>query len=382
MCGRGCGKASFLHQGSDQTSCCCHNVAIAPNGPGADELQPPGRGPRAAGQITAGCAPVARPPFTAYEFFAGGGMARAGLGSGWRTAFANDLDPGKAAAYALNGEALRLGDVWALEAADLPGRADLAWASSPCQDLSLAGRRLGLEGARSSAFWGFHRLLQGLAADGRLPRAVVVENVAGLLTSGGGTDFAALVAALARLGYTVGALEIDAARFTPQSRPRLFVVAAQAAAPGLALAAPEPPFHGARLREAHARLSADLQARWAWWRLPTPPARNLVLADLLELDAPWDASAQTARLMALLSPLHAARLELERVRSRAAPGLRAGTLFRRTRAQDGRRVQRAEVRFDGVAGCLRTPRGGSSRQVVVAVEDGAVRSRKLTPREG
>ncbi len=321
-------------------------------------------------------------PLTVYEFFAGGGMARAGLGARWRTAFANDLDPAKACAYALNGEPLTHADVWSLDVGDLPGHADLAWASSPCQDLSLAGRRLGLEGARSSAFWGFHRLLEALAAEGRAPRTVVVENVAGLLTSGGGADFTALVAALARLGYRVGALEIDAARFTPQSRPRLFVVAAREAPAALSLHAPATPVHGPRLREAHARLPAESQAAWAWWRLPTPPARNTHLADLLECDAPWSPPEQTARLVALLSPLHLARLELERVRSRAAPGLRAGALFRRTRVEDGRRVQRAEVRFDGMAGCLRTPRGGSSRQVIVAVEAGEVRTRKLTPREG
>ena len=80
-----------------------------------------------------------RPEF--YEFFAGGGMARAGLGDAWRCLFANDFDPRKARAYADNWGAseLRLADVATLRPADLPGRADLAWASFPCQDLSLAG---------------------------------------------------------------------------------------------------------------------------------------------------------------------------------------------------------------------------------------------------
>ena len=323
------------------------------------------------------------PRLTAYEFFAGGGMARAGLGAGWRCAFANDLDPGKAAAYALNwgaGELTRA-DVWALSPADLPGRADLAWASSPCQDLSVAGRRLGLEGARSSALWGFHRLLEGLAAEGRAPTVVAVENVAGLLTSAGGADFAALVGALAALGYRVGALEIDAALFVPQSRPRLFVVAARGPTAGLEFAGPDPRA-SRRLVQAHARLATEAQARWAWWRLPAPPRRNTALAEVLEPDAAWDAPAHTDRLLALLSPLHAQRLELERGLSAAAPGLRAGALFRRTRAEDGRAVQRAEVRFDGLAGCLRTPGGGSSRQVLVAAEGGEVRTRRLTPREG
>jgi DNA (cytosine-5)-methyltransferase 1 len=71
-----------------------------------------------------------RPAFSFLEFFAGGGMARLGLGKRWACRFANDVDPLKAAAYRANfGDAhLTLGDVWALDAANLPGRVDLAWA--------------------------------------------------------------------------------------------------------------------------------------------------------------------------------------------------------------------------------------------------------------
>ena len=82
---------------------------------------------------------------TFYEFFAGGGMARAGLGPGWTCLLANDNDQRKGASYASNWTAdqLVVGDVGALTTADLPGVADLAWASPPCQDLSLAGDRAG-----------------------------------------------------------------------------------------------------------------------------------------------------------------------------------------------------------------------------------------------
>ena len=162
-----------------------------------------------------------------YEFFAGGGMARIGLGDNWTCAFANDFDRLKAATYRANfpdaEEHLHEGDVWAIDPAGLPPHADLAWASSPCQDFSLAGARAGLAGGRSSAFFGFWRLIEALGEAG--PRAVVIENVSGLLTSHGGEDFAALCQALADQGYAFGALEIDAARFTPQSRPRVFVIA-------------------------------------------------------------------------------------------------------------------------------------------------------------
>ena len=324
---------------------------------------------------------MADPRPTYLEFFAGAGMARAGLGPGWRPLFANDLDPMKAAAYALNGDAahLRVGDVWDLTAADLPpGAADLAWASSPCQDLSLAGRRGGLAAERSGAFWGFHRLMAELVAGGRAPRLVVLENVTGLLSSREGSDFAALCEALHALGYRFGALELDAAAWTPQSRPRLFVVAHRGAMHTALLSpAPSGPFHTRRVAEAVAALPAPLRSAHLWWRLPAPPARNLALADVLEhdADAAWHPPEATARLLSLLAPLHRARLEA------GGSGRRVGAVYRRTRREDGRRVQRAEVRFDGLAGCLRTPAGGSSRQFLAVVEAGRTRTRALAPRE-
>ena len=251
------------------------------------------------------------PPFTFYEFFAGGGMARLGLGERWDCLFANDFDPVKAAAYRANhgGDHFSAADVWSLTPADLPGRADLAWASSPCQDFSLAGNRAGLHGDRSSALVGFLRLVRDLAREHRAPSTLVVENVTGLLSARGGEDFAALVGALARLGDHVGAVEIDAARFVPQSRPRMFLVACRRPVPPhLTLPRPADPFHPRLVREAHARLPASLRRRWVWWRLPAPPARNTTLEQLLDPDAPWDPPAHTARLLALMNPLHRAKL--------------------------------------------------------------------------
>jgi DNA (cytosine-5)-methyltransferase 1 len=89
-----------------------------------------------------------------YEFFAGGGMARAGLGSGWKCLFANDFDHKKGESYRKNwgDKELKTLDVGKLKTSDLPGFADLAWASFPCQDLSLAGGGAGLRGDRSGTF--------------------------------------------------------------------------------------------------------------------------------------------------------------------------------------------------------------------------------------
>jgi len=319
-------------------------------------------------------------PFTFYEFFAGGGMARLGLGDGWSCVFANDFDPVKAAVYRSNFDDAAAhfheGDVWKLASTDLEGRVDLAWASSPCQDFSLAGGRAGLKGGRSSAFFGFWRLMEALNAQDRAPRAIVVENVSGLFTSHGGADFTALCAALAGAGYRFGALEIDAARFLPQSRPRAFVIAVREAPPAELVG--EGDFQTRLVREAHGRLPDDLARRWIWWRAEAPARRNADLASLLDAEGEWHAPEKTEALLALMSPLHRQRLEALKASGAEA----VGALFRRMRVEDGRRVQRAEARFDGLAGCLRTPRGGSSRQTLIVVEGGTVRTRLISAREG
>jgi DNA (cytosine-5)-methyltransferase 1 len=324
---------------------------------------------------------VSRATFSFYEFFAGGGMARLGLGERWACAFANDFDALKAATYRANfadaPEHFHEGDVWKIAPSDLPGPADVAWASSPCQDFSLAGARAGLAGGRSSAFYGFWRLIEALAAEHRSPRAIVIENVSGLLTSHGGADFEAVAEALAAQGYRFGALEIDAAAFLPQSRPRVFILATREAVPaGLQ---GEGPWQSRAVAAAAERLPAHLAERWIWWRAPQPPARNADLAAMLEDDAAvtWHTPERTAEWLSLMAPLHRRRLEA----ARRAGARAVGAIFRRMRHESGRSVQRAEVRFDGLAGCLRTPRGGSSRQVIAVVDDGQVRTRLLTPRE-
>ena len=308
-------------------------------------------------------------------------MARIGLGDGWTCAFANDFDPVKATAYranfndagSSNGKGhFHEGDVWAIEPGALP-TADLAWASSPCQDFSLAGARAGLTGGRSSTFFGFWRLMAALNAEGRGPDTIVIENVVGLLTSHDGRDFTALCQALAGEGYRFGALEIDAARFTPQSRPRVFVVATRK--PAEALAGPSP-FHSRAVKAAHSRLPPALQADWIWWGLDAPPARNTDLAAMLEPDAAvsWSTADKTRALLALMAPGHRAAVE-----THVNSGQRVvGAVFKRMRGGQ----QRAEVRFDGLAGCLRTPRGGSSRQTLLVIDRGEVRSRLIGPREG
>lgn len=162
------------------------------------------------------------PTGTFYEFFCGGGMARAGLGTPWLCTFANDFDAKKALSYEANWgpDQLKICDVASLRPTDLPGQADLAWASFPCQDLSLAGNGAGLEGGRSGTFWSFWTQIKSLASERRAPSIVALENVCGALTSHEGKDFAAIGSALAEAGYRYGAVVVDAAHFVPQSRPR------------------------------------------------------------------------------------------------------------------------------------------------------------------
>ena len=320
-----------------------------------------------------------------YEFFAGGGMVRAGLGAAWHCLFANDVDPAKAAAYRANwGETgLQVGDIAALTAADLPGTADLMWGSFPCQDLSLAGVGAGLGGRRSGTFHDFWCLARGLDAEGRAPSIVAVENVCGTLTSHGGRDFEVICRTFADAGYRCGALVINADRFLPQSRPRLFVIGVRAdLAIDPVLYSPEPdgPFHTAGLKRAVARLPIGLRNRMVWWRLPEPVTRRPGLATVIEsepADVRWHSAAETDRLLGLMSSRNLAKVEAAR-----RTGTRCvGGLYRRTRKDPaGQRIQRAEVRFD-IAGCLRTPAGGSSRQTLLVVDAGRIRTRLLSARE-
>ncbi len=324
--------------------------------------------------------------FSFYEFFCGGGMARAGLGEGWSCLFANDFDANKAKSYVENwgGREFKCADVGALRPDDLPGCADLAWASFPCQDLSLAGLGAGLSGERSGAFWPFWRLMQGLGAQRRAPPLIVLENVRGALTSNGGADFRALCAALAQSDYRYGALLIDAVDCLPQSRPRLFVIAVARDLPipaALVAGGPSPQAHPRALVDAVDDLAASVRNGWLWWRLPAPARRNVDLIDLIEpdpRDAKWRSRDETQRLIALMSPANLEKLATARRAGRPT----VGAVYRRTRRDaDGARRQRAEVRFDGLAGCLRTPAGGSSRQTLIFVEGAEVRSRLVSARE-
>ncbi|MDP2225935.1 MAG: DNA cytosine methyltransferase [Moraxellaceae bacterium] len=338
--------------------------------------------------------PIAHPPETRsahmptfFEFFAGGGMARAGLGEEWTCLFANDFDSRKGQTYEANwgsGGELAIGDIRLLSTGQMPGHPDLVWGSFPCQDLSLAGNGAGLKGERSGTFYPFWGIVEGLIREGRGPRVVAVENVCGTLTSHQGRDFQAICRTFAEAGYRFGALVINADLFVPQSRPRLFVIGVHGDVdipPALMAAGPTAPFHTSALRRAVEGLPGGVRRDLVWWSLPTPEKRAAAFADLIEDDpdsVSWHTQAETKKLLDMMSPLNLAKVEEARREGRKI----VGTVYKRTRPDGARgKAQRAEVRFDDVAGCLRTPAGGSSRQVILVVEGNRVRSRLISARE-
>ena len=326
------------------------------------------------------------PQKTCAEFFAGIGLMRLGLErQGWRVLFANDIDERKRAMYLAHFGAEEeadeaashfvLEDVHTLPVERVPS-VTLATASFPCNDLSLAGARQGLAGAQSSAFWGFIRTLDEMGP--RRPPLVLLENVPGFLTSHGGADFTRALRALDTLGYAVDTFQLDAARFTPQSRRRLFVVGSQdtlfpAATATLAeLAASE-----TRPQALLDAITGNADVRWRVRPLPMPPQHETRLEDILD-DLPdsapdWWSAERATYLLNQMSARHRTRAD----QMIAADHWSYGAVFRRMR--QGRSM--AELRVDGLAGCLRTPRGGSGRQIIFKAGFGRYQARLVTARE-
>lgn len=308
------------------------------------------------------------------EFFAGIGLARLGLErAGFRVSWANDIDAAKHRMYAghfrdaSDSHTFVLDDVSHVKGADLPEGLSVCWASSPCVDVSLAGARLGLSGARSAAFYQFTRALGELSDEDR-PPVVTLENVVGLATSHDGKDLAAAIAELNKLGYSIDVLTIDARMFVPQSRPRLFVVGARHppadepdANPQLRPRWLQTPFSDPSLRTHRASLP-DIS--------PTSRTFSEIVERLSADDERWWSAQRIAAFESSLSPGQSARLNA----LRRGDAIVHRTAYRRTR--QGKPMW--EIRSDEIAGCLRTARGGSSKQAVVEAGKGEVRVRWMT----
>lgn len=314
------------------------------------------------------------------EFFAGIGLVRLALEPlGWECAFANDISEQKADMYRarFGDDHLVVRDVASLTADDLPADLDLFTASFPCIDVSLAGNRNGLDGDHSGTFWPFAQLLREYCERRRPPAAVLIENVVGLLSSSGGRDLQRIIATLNELGYRCDLLRVDARWFVPQSRPRVFVVALR---DGVELHEAESVARSTRVRPDAIRrfLSGHASLDMGDIPLPDPPERSKEsLRDIVEhMDSDsslWWPDEKVAALVEAMHERHRARMDALR---KAGDGA-VGTIYRRVRA--GRAV--GEIRTDGVAGCLRTPVGGSSVQFLAQSDGNRVRIRSMTARE-
>ena len=316
-------------------------------------------------------------PLTFVEYFAGIGLFRMGLeAAGWQVVYANDWSAEREQMYrGFFGESYLVQDIFSLVAEEIP-QATVATCSFPCVDLSLAGKRAGINGRHSGAFWGFHEILKQQGEEA--PPIVLLENVSGWLYSNGGNDFRVTAKSLSELGYACDVFMLNARSFVPQSRPRLFMIGVRSAEVD-----DSPYFTSRSKRLMPPRLkmlmleNEDIQ--WARLDIPEPPPylregfTDSMAERLAQEDPRWWPQDKVKKHLAMMPSSH---LEMvKQLACRKEENFR--TFFRRRRAEG----QRAEVRSDDIAGCLRTAVGGSGKQFLVAAGNGEIRMRTLTDRE-
>jgi DNA (cytosine-5)-methyltransferase 1 len=318
---------------------------------------------------------------TVADFFAGIGLASEGLKrKGWTASYALDHDPDKKEMYEHNyGDSpyYRVEDITEVSGESVPA-VDLAHSSFPCTDTSLAGSRNGIHSdGESSTYWEFVRILKEMEED--RPPLVTLENVEGLLTSGDGEDLEAALRALNELGYSVDVLIIDASHFVPHSRVRLFVVAQQREGQdGIQLEQHLSRSGSARPEKVRDFIRTYPDIDWRLRSLPELPQTDLEVKDIVdEEENDWWDDDRAEYLFSQMYKRHEDKVE----EMMQQDEWQYGTVFRRTRKRDGKRQSTAELRTDGLAGCLRTPKGGSARQILVRAGKGQRDARLLNARE-
>jgi len=327
------------------------------------------------------------------EFFAGVGLVRLALEQvGGRCIFANDLDKNKLDVYAKNfsSEDFVLEDIWKVDPDDISNDADLYTASFPCVDLSVAGNRKGLDGTESGSFWAITEIIRRKREKGNAPKVILLENVYGFLTTNNGEELRKSLAALNDLGYLVDTFIVDAKHFTPQSRVRLFVVGIDESLTKENIVKRS----GDEIFGVWERLITDSdkdlrpkrlldfmiknsQLNWFTLEMGFLPKRNTTLSDILEEydeDHPiWWKGERHEKILSQIPERQLAHLYENKENDNPL----FGTIYRRMR----KGKSTAELRLDGVAGCLRTPRGGSSKQILARSGNGRIQFRLLSPRE-
>jgi DNA-methyltransferase (dcm) len=173
---------------------------------------------------------------TFIDLFSGVGGFRAGLEeAGWACLGHCEIDKFANAAYNAIFEPKEgewyADDITKIRPEQLP-ECDLITAGFPCQDISIAGRVAGLDGARSSLFFEVVRLIKGKAAEAR-PRWLLFENVKNLLSVSGTRDFATILCALAEIGYDVRYKVFNTKDYgIPQNRERVYILCERSDAKG------------------------------------------------------------------------------------------------------------------------------------------------------
>jgi DNA (cytosine-5)-methyltransferase 1 len=200
------------------------------------------------------------------------------------------------------------------------------------------------------------------------PPILVVENVSGLISLEEGKNYRSLHNSLVGRGFEVGPALLNADKWLPQSRPRVFVIAVREDTDISELRDSKPGWAHPRSLQKAAKGLENL----VWWKLPEPPKKKIELDDIIEYEAPCISGDAARRTLKLIKPEH-----LRKIMDAVKRGVRVFPGYKRTR--NGKQV--LELRFDGIAGCLRAPNGGSSRQLLVISDAGELKVRLLSVRE-
>jgi DNA (cytosine-5)-methyltransferase 1 len=319
----------------------------------------------------------------AADFFAGIGLVTMGLQKqGWQVNYALDYSNEKRRMYEGH---FGVGhyhhkDIKEISGAEVP-QVTLAHASFPCANLSVAGSRSGLHSGESSVFWEFTRLIDEMGKFQEIgkPPFILIENVEGFLTSGCGEDIIVALKALNNLGYAVDIFLIDAAHFVPQSRVRLFVLGNLF---GLSQSRDELEgilnhLSSTRPQKLKDFIVSNPGIRWNLRNLPDLPQRKINLVDIVDKSEKWWIKERTDYLFNQMFERHQSQIRLMIQNDYYS----YGTVFRRMRIRDGFKQSTAELRIDGIAGCLRTPKGGSARQIIVRAGKKRFDARLINARE-
>lgn len=304
---------------------------------------------------------------TAADFFAGIGLVTMGLQKqGWEVKYALDYSDNKRQMYEeyFGNKHYHCKDIRKISGAEVP-KVTLAHASFPCTNVSAAGSRTGLDYGESSTFWDFVRLIGEMGQNTKIgkPPFILIENVEGLLNFRYGKDLTFVLKALNNLGYSVDIFLIDAAYFVPQSRVRLFIFgnlfsSSQTRDELEQVLNKLTPIRSKKVKNF---IINNLEIRWNIRNLVNLPERTINLADIVDETQAWWTKERTEYLFNQMFDRHQEQIRLMMQNEYWS----YGTIFRRMRIRSGIKQSTAELRTDGIAGCLRTPKGGSARQIIL-----------------